>query len=54
MIPSTISALQPLPRPLSRILRRFWNFLYYEGFELLVILLGVALIVLIWEFTFWR
>ena len=54
MLPSTISALGSLPRPLSRVLRRFWNFLYYDGVELLVILLGVALILLIWEFTFWR
>ena len=54
MLPSSIYPLPPLPRPLTRILRRFWNFLYYDGFELLVILLGVAVIVLIWDFTFWR
>lgn len=54
MLPSPICSLPPLPRPLSRFLRRFVNFLYYDGVELLVILLGVAVILLIWEFTFWR
>ena len=54
MLPSTVSALAALPRPLSRVLRRVWNFLYYDGVELLVILLGVAVILLIWEFTFWH
>ena len=52
MLPSTISALGTLPRPLTRTLRRIWDFLYYDGVELLVILLGVAVILLIWEFTF--
>ena len=44
MLPSTISALHSLPRPLTRTLRRLWDFLYYDGVELLVILLGVAVI----------
>ena len=54
MLPSPVSALAALPRPLSRVLRRVWNFLYYDGVELLVIAIGVVVILFIWEITFWR
>ena len=54
MLPRAVFFSTALPRSLSRFLRRFVNFLYYDGVELLVILLGVAVILLIWEFTFWR
>lgn len=44
----------PLPAPLRRFLRKFADFLYYDCFEFLVILIGVALILLVWEFSFWH
>lgn len=43
-----------LPASLRRFLRKFADFLYYDGVELLVIAIGVAVILLIWEFTFWH
>lgn len=43
-----------LPAPLRRFLRKLSEFLYYDVVELLVIVIGVAVILLIWEFTFWR
>ena len=47
-----LPGLCPLPAPLRRFLRKFADFLYYDGVELLVIAIGVLVIVLILEFTF--
>ena len=44
----------PLPAPLRRFLRKLGEFLYYDCFEFFVILIGVALILLVWEFSFWH
>ena len=49
-----LPGLCPLPAPFRRFLRKFTDFLYYDGVELLVIAIGVAVILLIWEFTFWH
>lgn len=38
----------------NRFFRRMGQFLYYDCFELLVIAIGVAVILLIWELTFWH
>ena len=48
------SSLAPPRCSVNRFLHKLGQFLYYEGFELLVILIGVAIILLIWELTFWH
>lgn len=47
------SSLAPPRYSVNRFLHKIGEFLYYDCFELLVILIGVAVILLIWELTFW-
>lgn len=41
-------------RFLNTVMRKFVNFLWYDCFELLMILVFVALFLLIWNHFFWR